>query len=150
MPPEGNLKRFRSILIAVLLVLAPATIQADDSFSFRLAPGPRLVGTRASSSGSGAISARLSGDTLRLDGRYQGLLGVPSAARLLMGEAPGVRGSAIADLAVSPARDGTISGSMRLNEEQRAAFRKGALYVEIDSADAPEGDLWGWVMPALK
>ena len=132
------------------MVLIPATVQADDSFSFRLAPGPRLVGTRALSSGSGTVSARLSGDTLRLEGRYQGLPGVPSAARLLMGEAPGVRGSAVADLAVSPARDGTISGSIRLNEQQRSAFRKGALYVEIDSAEAPEGDLWGWAMPALK
>ncbi len=144
------MQRFRPIFIAALLVLVPAAIRADDSFSFRLSPGPRLVGTRALNSGSGAVSARLSGDILRLDGRYHGLLGLPSAARLLMGEAPGVRGPAIADLVVSPARDGTISGSIRLTEGQRAAFRKGALYVEIDSADAPEGDLWGWAMPALK
>ena len=23
----------------------------------------------------------------------------------------------------------------------------GGLYVEIDSAEAPDGDLWGWIMP---
>ena len=134
-----------SAAIMVLLLITP--VQADDNFSFRLSPGPRLVGTRADSSGSGLLSAKLSGNTLSLDGTYGGLLGVPTAARLLMGSAPGVRGPRISDLTISQAVSGTINGKIKLGAKQLAAFRNGGLYVEIDSINAPDGDLWGWVMP---
>jgi hypothetical protein len=132
-------------LVASLLVAFAA--RADDNFSFRLSPGPRLVGTRADSSGSGRVSATLSGNTLSLEGSYQGLLGNPTAARLLMGSAPGVRGPRITDLTISPAASGTLRGTVKLSGAALAAFHKGGLYVEIDSANAPDGDLWGWVMP---
>jgi hypothetical protein len=133
--------------MAIAPFLLVAAAQADDGFSFRLSPGPRLVGTRADSSGGGRLTAKLSSHMLSLDGTYAGLLGVPTAARLLGGSAPGVRGPRIADLTISPAVSGTISGNIKLDGKALAAFRKGGLYVEIDSANAPDGDLWGWVMP---
>jgi hypothetical protein len=135
-------------ILATLFVLAGAGASwADASFDFRLSPGPRLVGTRADSSGNGRVAAQLTGSTLSLTGSYQGLLGTPASAQLLMGSAPGVRGPKISDLTISPAANGNVSGSVKLNAAQLAAFHKGGLYVEIDSANAPEGDLWGWVMP---
>ena len=130
---------------AAVCLISPAF--ADDGFSFRLSPGPRLVGTRAESSGSGEVKASLTGSTLVLDGHYHGLLGVPTMARLLMGSAPGVRGPKLADLAVAQATEGAVTGKVKLNAKQLATFHKGGLYIEIDSADAPDGDLWGWVMP---
>jgi hypothetical protein len=130
-------------------VFASAALAADD-FQFRLSPGSRLVGTRAPSSGSGVVSAKLSGRVLALEGTYQGLLGAPTAAHLMMGPVPGVRGPKIADLTISPAPNGTIRGSVTLGNAALSAFRKGGLYVEIDSAEAPEGDLWGWVMPPIE
>jgi len=134
-------------LAAMAPLLLAMAARADDNFSFRLSPGPRLVGTRADSSGSGRLSARLSGNMLSLDGTYGGLLGAPTAAQLLRGSAPGVRGPKIANLTISPAVSGTISGNIKLGGKELAAFRKGGLYVEIDTANAPDGDLWGWVMP---
>jgi hypothetical protein len=118
--------------------------QAGAGFDFRLAPGPRLVGTRADSFGSGEVHAALDGSILTLQGTYQGLLGKQTGAHLAMGSLPGVRGPVVASLA---AGDGTISGRITLNARQITAFRKGGLYVEIDSAEAPDGDLWGWVLP---
>jgi hypothetical protein len=117
---------------------------ADTSFDFRLSPGPRLVGTRAQSSGGGQVHASLDGRTLNLRGTYRGLLGKPTDVHLAMGSMPGVRGPVVAPLT---AADGIISGQVVLNSRQLAAFQKGGLYVEIDSAEAPDGDLWGWVMP---
>jgi hypothetical protein len=64
-----------------------------------------------------------------------------------MGSLPGVRGPILADLAVSPATAGTLSGTVQLNSEQLAALHHARLYVEIDSDKAPEGDLWGWIIP---
>jgi hypothetical protein len=84
---------------------------------------------------------------LRLQGSFSGLLAVPSGAHLRMGSLPGVRGPLVADLTISPDTSGTLSGTVRLNTQQLAALRKGGMYVEIDSDKAPEGDLWGWLMP---
>jgi hypothetical protein len=64
-----------------------------------------------------------------------------------MGSLPGVRGPVIADLAVSPEISGTLSGTVELDSSQIAALHKGCIYVEIDSAKAPGGDLWGWILP---
>jgi hypothetical protein len=140
-------KRVGLALGSVVLILSATALHADDNFNFRLSPGPRLVGTRADSSGSGQISAKLSGDTLVLDGSYRGLLGAPTAATLLMGPAPGVRGPKIAALTISSTTSGTINGSVKLRARELSAFRRGGLYIEIDSAEAPEGDLWGWLLP---
>jgi hypothetical protein len=63
-----------------------------------------------------------------------------------MGSLPGVRGSVIADLTASAATSGTLRGTVRLNSRQLAGLRTGCLYIEIDSDQAPEGDLWGWIM----
>jgi hypothetical protein len=64
-----------------------------------------------------------------------------------MGSLPGVRGPSISGLTLSPATSGTISGEVQLSADQLAAFHKGGLYIEIDSDRAPEGDLWGWILP---
>jgi CHRD domain len=126
------------------LLLGAAT---STTFQFRLSPGPRLVGTRADRSGGGAVIATLEDNELTLKGSFSGLLAVPTGAHLLMGSLPGVRGPVIADLTVSPSTSGTLSGRARLNASQLAALHKGGLYVEIDSDKAPQGDLWGWILP---
>lgn len=136
---------FGACFLTVLLGAgAPTVIQ------FRLSPGPRLVGTRADSSGVGTVTATLDGSKLTLHGSFSGLLAVPTAAHLAMGSLPGVRGPVIADLTISPATSGTLSGTVLLQPSQLAALRKGGLYVEIDSDKAPEGDLWGWIVPQQK
>jgi CHRD domain len=104
------------------------------------------VGTRADSSGVGTVTAVLDGSKLTLKGFFHGLLAVPTAAHLSMGSLPGVRGPVIADLTVSPETSGTLSGTVDLDSSQIVALHKGGLYVEIDSAKAPEGDLWGWIL----
>jgi CHRD domain len=135
------------LLIIAAIVIAPLAARADDSFQFRLSPGPRLVGTRAMSSGSGQVTVTLSGSTLSLDGKYEGLLDAPAKAQLAAGPAAGVRGPKIADLTLSLGASGSLSGKVKLTAKQLALFHKGGLYIEIDSPAAPEGDLWGWLLP---
>jgi hypothetical protein len=130
-----------------LSMLLGAAAPDNATFHVRLSPGPRLVGTRTDRSGSGSVTATLEGNELALKGLFSGLLGVPPSAHLFMGSLPGVRGPLLADLTVSPATSGTLSGTVQLNAKQLAALREGRLYVEIDSDKAPEGDIWGWIMP---
>jgi CHRD domain len=138
----------RAVLLGVCLLNAlPGGAAADSTFHIRLSPGPRLVGTRADHSGGGSVTATLAGPTLTLQGSFSGLLAVPTGAQLRMGSLPGVRGPLIADLAISQDTTGTLNGTVQLNSQQLAALRQGGLYIEIDSDKAPEGDLWGWIMP---
>ncbi|HEX3753446.1 MAG TPA: CHRD domain-containing protein [Rhizomicrobium sp.] len=143
-----------AVMLALLWFADPAA--AAQTMTVRLSPGPRLVGTRAERSGVGSVTATLDGSKLTISGTYEGLLGAPTGAHLFAGSAPGVRGPKVADLsttsnehvASAPGQNGTdghFSGSAKLNRAQFALFRKGGLYVEIDSADAPDGDLWGWL-----
>jgi CHRD domain len=134
------------LLAACFLGLLPGAA-ASSTFHVRLSPGPRLVGTRADRSGSGSVTVTLEGNSLTLQGSFSGLLAVPTGAHLHMGSLPGVRGPRFADLTISADTSGTVSGTVQLNTQQLAALRKGGLYVEIDSDKAPEGDLWGWIMP---
>jgi hypothetical protein len=136
--------------LAVLLVMvSTAAAAADAPYDLDLSPGPRLVGTRADSSGGGSGSVAVNGDRLTLDGSFHGLSGKPTAAHILAGPAPGVRGPVIGDLALtlSGVDAGTFHAEVRLNAAQQALLHNGGLYVEIDSGAAPEGDLWGWIMP---
>jgi hypothetical protein len=135
------------LLSACFLGALAAVAQNPITFHIRLSPGPRLVGTRADSSGSGSVTATLAGSNLTLKGSFSGLLALPTGAHLRMGSLPGVRGPRIADLIISPDMSGTLAGSVQLDADQLAALRKGGLYIEIDSDKAPEGDLWGWIMP---
>ena len=142
-----HLRKMTLLAAAFLPCLGVAAVAAVESFDVRLSPGPRLVGTRADISGSGHFRVKLDGNALQLEGSYVGLLGTPTGAHLLMGRAPGVRGPKVADLTISPHASGELRGTFKLDARELAAFRKGGLYIEIDSAEAPEGDLWGWIMP---
>ncbi len=142
---RGPFKR-RLLGACFLGMLLGASAPGDTTFHFRLSPGPRLVGTRADTSGSGSVTATVQGSKLLLQGTFAGLLSVPTSAHLSMGSLPGVRGPVVAGLTISPATNGTLSGTVQLTPGQLSALRKGGLYVEIDSAKAPEGDLWGWII----
>jgi hypothetical protein len=142
-----NVARAFLVGACLLSVLPGAAATVSSTFHVRLSPGPRLVGTRADRSGGGSVTATIEGDTLTLQGSFSGLLAVPTGAHLHMGSLPGVRGPRIADIIVSRDTTGTLSGTVQLNSQQLGALRKGGLYIEIDSDRAPEGDLWGWIMP---
>ena len=63
-----------------------------------------------------------------------------------MGPAVGVRGPALRSLEVTNAADGALRGTLELTDEQIAALRAGRLYIQVDSAPAPDGNLWGWLL----
>jgi hypothetical protein len=65
------------------------------------------------------------------------------------GVATGARGPEIAELTVTKNPDGTFSGSVELDREQRAALLAGHLYIQLHSERgvAPDGaTLWGWLL----
>ncbi|HZF31824.1 MAG TPA: CHRD domain-containing protein [Gammaproteobacteria bacterium] len=132
---------------ALLLALAPLVAGAADDFKARLAPVPIDSTNSATTTGVGSATARLDGTTLKLNGSFSGLHGPATIAQLHDGVATGVRGPAIADFTVPQAPSGSFTAELKLTAEQAEALRRGRIYVQIHSSSAPDGNLWGWLLP---
>lgn len=130
------------------LVLAqPFHAQEAVKFHARLSRAAIDLAALSSVAGSGKVTAELTGRTLMLAGEFNGLVSPATAAHLDRGVAMGVRGKPIGTLTVTPATEGTVSGSLELTASQVTDLNEGRLYVQIDSEKAPDGNLWGWIIP---
>ena len=141
-------KRF-AVVVSVFALLGPAltlVAQTSETYKARLSAVPADARTRPSLAGIGSASATLAGSKLSVNGTFDGLLSPATTAQLHSAVAAGVRGPTIADLMVSKAASGTISGTVDLNPQQLESLRKGGLYIQLQSEKAPEGVLWGWLL----
>jgi hypothetical protein len=136
--------RFVLVALAALLV-TPAL--AED-YATRLTAVAYEGAMRANVQGDGRVSANLNGNSLTVTGDFMALPSAAISVKLYSGVGIGVPGPAVADLAFSGQTQGTISGTVKLSARQLAAFKKGHVYVQLDSQKAPEGNLWGWLLPA--
>jgi CHRD domain len=136
----------RHAIVAVLLTFTAApAFAADLQYQCELDPVAFDNSTVLNTVGKGSITATLSGRVLAISGSYAGLSSNATAAHVEMGLALGVPGPVIGDVKVSGDTSGRISGSVTLNAAQIAALKQGGLSVVVDSAKAPDGNLWGWL-----
>ena len=119
---------------------------AGDAFKVRLSTVPIDPATRAAITGSGTAEASLDGVKLKLQGSFSGLQSPAHGAHLNLGPARGVRGPKIHDVPVPAASSGTFTADIRLTRDEADAVRRGQVYLQIDSENAPEGNLWGWLL----
>lgn len=124
-----------------------ASAQSPEAFKVRLAMMPIDVATRGLVTGSGSGSAVLEGRQLTLSGSFAGMRGLATVARVHEGPMKGVRGLALFDLTVASEPEGLFSGELDLSPEEVESLRQGRLYVQINSVSAPDGNLWGWLLP---
>jgi len=132
------------IALIVLALTLPLGAQSEVRYKVRLAPVPMDVAMRSTIAGTGSAMAVLKGSMLTVTGKFEGLRSPATAARVYMGPAMGLRGMPFADLMISKATDGTISGSVTLTTDQVRALDKQRIYLQIASERAPDGNLWGW------
>ncbi len=123
-----------------------AVPQAQQTFKVRLTPVPMDTTMRNTVAGKGLATASLTGNKLSVTGTFEGLLSPATVARLHQSKVTGVRGNPFADLDVTKAVSGSISGSITLTPEQIQNLRQGRLYIQIHSEKAPDGNLWGWLL----
>ena len=113
------------------------------TFKARLSPVPIDIAMQANVAGSGSISAVLTGTKLAITGTFEGLREVNTTGSK-------AEGPVVSELTVTKGSDptaGTIAGNIDLTALQVADFEKGRLYVQLHSEKAPEGNLWGWILP---
>ena len=141
--------KWLSLTFVPLIGLVALTAQQPRTFKARLSPVPIDVSMQATIAGSGSVSAVLTGTKLAITGTFDGLKSPATIAQLRKGPVRGVRGPTVHDLAVAKidAASGTLSGSFDLTAIQMADLEKGRLYVQLHSEKAPDGNLWGWLLP---
>jgi len=121
--------------------------QTAKSFKARLAPVPIDVAMQATVSGLGAASAVLTGTKLTVTGTFDGLRSPATIAQVHKSPIRGVRGPVVFDLTASAGTSGSIAASVDLTPAQITDLEKGLLYVQLHSEKAPDGNLWGWLLP---
>jgi len=138
------MKRTGLAIVILVLSLRPIAAQNEVRYKVRLAPVPMDIAMRSTVAGSGSATAVLKGTSLTINGTFEGLRSSATAARLHQGPTMGLRGMPFADLMISKATNGTITGSVTLSPEQVRALERGRVYLQISSDRAPDGNLWGW------
>jgi CHRD domain len=144
-----NSRRSLAVLAIAALVgcfAQAGAAQSQGKYRIRLSTVPMDGGMRDAVAGRGSASAVLAGTKLTITGTFDGLRSPATAARVHLGLATGVRGASLADLTVSKATSGMVSGTIDLTPEQLQSLQKGKLYVQISSEKAPDGNLWGWIL----
>jgi hypothetical protein len=133
----------------VLAAPALAAAQARTQFRARLSTVPLDVAMQSTIAGSGAATATLTGSRLTVTGTFTGLKSPVTLARVHVGP-KGMRGPAVFDLKVTGDVTGTISGAFDLAPAQVEDVTKSRDYIQIHSEKAPDGNLWGWLLPQEK
>ena len=137
------------VVAATALAGVPAAGQIQTTiFRARLSPVPVETSTAANITGGGIVIATLARATLTLNGTFGGMKSAATLAQVHMG-VRGVRGPVEFDLNVEKTSTGSgkISGSVTLTKVQLDSLRKGWFYIQIHSEKAPDGNLWGWLLP---
>ena len=142
----ANLNIYFRAAAALAIGIGFALGAAAATFRARLAPVAIDAAMKANVTGSGSLTAVLTGSKLTVNGKFEGLRGPATVAHIHQGPATGVRGPAIFELSVSKAVSGAVSGSFDLTSEQVESLQKGRLYVQIHGQKAPDGNLWGWLL----
>jgi hypothetical protein len=144
---ESGRREFAVAFLALAFCSASGGASTNGVFNARLSPVSMDATMRANIAGSGTASAVLDGSKLNVTGSFEGLLSPATTAQIRRGSATGVRGVAILTLTIPQALNGKFAGSFDLNPEQMESLQKGRLYVQIASEKAPDGNLWGWLLP---
>jgi hypothetical protein len=133
------------------LICLPAALAAQQpkTFKGRLSPVPIDVSMQATIAGSGSVTATLTGTKLAIAGSFDGLKSPATIAQVHKSATRGVRGPVIFDLTVTKtdAASGSFAGTFDLTPLQVSDVQSGRLYVQLHSEKAPDGNLWGWILP---
>ena len=135
-----------AVIFGITLALGAAA-QSPVTYKTRLAPVAIDAAMKSTIAGEGSATAVLTGMKLTVNGKFEGLKSAATMAHVHQGTATGVRGAKVLDLTVTKAMEGSVSGTFELTPEQLDALKKGKWYVQIHSEKAPDGNLWGWLLP---
>src|SRR5436190_13075376 len=104
-----HLAKLALLATVIVRVTLPTAAQAGKAFKARLSPVPIDVAMQATVSGSGSVTATLTGNRLVVSGTFEGLKSPATIAQIHKGQR-GIRGPVVFDLKTTNGTSGTISG----------------------------------------
>ena len=131
-------------LIASLLVLSFGVRAQTETYRVRLSPMPTTPQTVATIIGEGEVILTLNGNTLSVQGSFEGMSSAATAAHVHNGP-PAQPGPVIHTLTISTSSSGEISAVLELSDEQVTALHNNELYIQVHSENNPPGELRGWI-----
>jgi hypothetical protein len=135
------------VIASSLLAQAPQTYKADlRVVPLQSAAGRANIDESSSVFATANATATLNGTKLTVTGSFDGFKNPASIAQLRTGPAMGARGPVVADLTVTKATKGTITGTVDLTADQVNLLKASRLYIQIHNTNTPEGALWGWLL----
>jgi CHRD domain-containing protein len=136
-------------MLAVLFLVFFAQTASPPAVTFRarLSPVPVESANASRITGTGTVTAILDGSKLTIAGTFKGMKSPATIAQVHMGQR-GVRGPVEFDLQIDKSPSGHIDGTITLSKIQIDTLRKGWYYIQIHAEQAPDGNLWGWLLPA--
>ena len=152
---QKNMKNIFTLIALgclVLIALADSARSQTETATHRarLSPMPVTPQTVALITGGGEVLLRLDGNRLSISGQFAGMSS-PATEALIHNGPPGLPGPMLFQLQLQPAaggnNTGTLSAEVELNEAQLTALQQNALYIQIYSANNPDGELRGWIFP---
>jgi len=135
----------RLAALSCLLISAVVSAQTESRYKARLSTMPIDFVNASAVTGSGSVSAVLTGTSLKVSGTFDGLAGLATIAQVHRGPL-GIRGPVVFDLTIAKETKGTIEGTIELKPNQVEDLKRGRLYIQIHSDKAPDGNLWGWLL----
>ena len=138
----------RALVIFLVGSAIGVTLEAQTARAYkaRLSMVPIDIAMQATVAGSGTVTAQLTGSKLTIAGTFADLKTRATVARIHV--APkGLRGPAVLDLQVDGDTRGTITGAFELTKAQLEDLTKSRFYIQLHSEKAPDGNLWGWLLP---
>jgi hypothetical protein len=143
------MKHILTLGIFLGLAVFPPAAQAQGARTFkgRLSPMPLDLAMAANMAGQGTMTATLAANRLTLNATFDGLKSPATAAHVKKSPKPGMRGEPVMELTVPRASAGQITATLDLTPQQIGELQAGRYYVQIDSEKAPDGNLWGWLLP---
>ena len=142
-----NLERSAILTATVLITFfttSSGALQPSDSYRARLSPMPTTPQTVSTITGKGEVQINLEGTTLTASGTFSGMSSDATSAHIHFGP-PAQPGPVIHQLNFSAMKQGELSATINLSEDQRAALKSASLYIQIHSKTNPAGELRGWI-----
>lgn len=131
------------ILIASLFFM-PAISAQTEVFRARLSPMPTTPQTVNEIIGEGEVILTLAGNTLTIEGSFEGMSSTATAAHVHNGP-PARPGPVIHTLSITDDTAGEITAELQLNDDEIAELKANNFYIQIHSINNPPGELRGWV-----
>jgi hypothetical protein len=145
------MRTLKAVVIAVAMLSAGRAAAQATTYKARLSPVP-VANLRDGITGLGSATATLAGRSLSVRGTFEGMKSAATIAQIHLGPR-GIRGPVMfdlkltSDLKLTKGTSGTLTGTFTLTPEQVEAVKAGRFYIQVHSESAPDGNLWGWLLP---